>query len=70
MKLVDRANEEPVKTTKRMILSQVARIFDPVNFSAALVIRSKIGLLQVRHLRLDGDDEVPLTIHDNWISMF
>ena len=59
-----------MKMTKRMILSQVARIFDPVGFSAAFVIRAKIGLHQLRHLGLDGDYEVPLTVHDNWISMF
>ena len=47
LQLVDRANEEPVKMTKRMILIQVTRIFDPIGFAAAFVIRAKIGLQQL-----------------------
>ena len=56
--------------TKRMILSQVARIFDPIGFAAAFVIRAKIGLQKLWQLGLDWDDEVPLTVQDNWISLF
>ena len=38
----------PLKLTKRMILSQIARIYDPVGFTAAFLIKAKIGLQQLR----------------------
>ena len=37
-------NKKPERLTKRSVLSRVARIFDPVGFASAFVIRVKIGL--------------------------
>ena len=70
LKLVDRAHDEPVKMTKRIILRQVAKIFDPIGFAAAFVIRAKISLQQLWQLGLDWDDEPPPTVQDNWTSLF
>ena len=70
LKLVDRAHDEPVKMKKRIILSQVAKIFDPIGFAAAFVIRAKIGLQQLWQLGLDWDDELPPTVQNNWTSLF
>lgn len=67
---MDRADNEPVKMTKKMILSQVARIFDPIGFAAMFVVQAKIGLQQLWQLGLEWDDEVPLALQDNWISLF
>lgn len=33
-----------IKLTKRTILSQIVRIFDPVGFAAAFLVRAKIGM--------------------------
>ena len=33
-----------MKKTKRKILSEVARIYDPIGFAAAFIVRVKIGL--------------------------
>ena len=38
---------DSTKLTKRSILSQVARIFDPVGFASAFLIRAKIGLQEL-----------------------
>ena len=38
---------DPTKLTKKSILSQVGRIFDPVELASAFLIRAKIGLQQV-----------------------
>ena len=51
-----------MKMTNLMILSQVARILDPIRFAAAFVIPVKIGLQQLWQLGLDWDDQVPLTV--------
>jgi len=56
--------------TKRMILSQVARIYDPIGFAAAFIIRAKIGLQKLWQLGLDWDDEVPVAVQDQWITLF
>lgn len=58
------------KITKRMILSQVARIYDPIGFAAAFIIRTKIGMQRLWQLGLDWDDEVPLAVQESWISLF
>ena len=58
------------KMTKRMILSQVARIYDPIGFAAAFIVRTKIGMQRLWQLGLDWDDEVPLTVQETWISLF
>ena len=43
----------PERMTKRMILSQIARIFDPLGFAAAFIIKAKMGM---QHLWLKGVD--------------
>lgn len=35
---------EEIKLTKRGILSQIARLLDPVGFAAAFLVRAKIGM--------------------------
>ena len=57
------------KMTKRMILSQVARIYDPIGFAAAFIVRTKIGMQRLWQLGLDWDDEVPLAVQETWISL-
>ena len=57
------------KITKRMILSQVARIYDPIGFAAAFIVRTKIGMQRLWQLGLDWDDEVPLAVQESWISL-
>lgn len=70
LKLDDSLNPVPLKMTKRMILSQVARIYDPIGFAAAFIIRAKIGLQNLWQLGLNWDDEVPVAVQDQWISLF
>ena len=48
-----------LKLTKRMVLSQIARIYDPVGFTVAFLIKSKIGLQQLWQKGIDWDQELP-----------
>ncbi|XP_022781652.1 uncharacterized protein LOC111322749 [Stylophora pistillata] len=58
------------KMTKRMILSQVARIYDPIGFAAAFIVRTKIGMQRLWQLGVDWDDQVPPPVLESWISLF
>ena len=60
----------PLKLTKRMILTQIARIYDPVGFTAAFLIKAKIGLQQLWQKGLYWDQELPEEIYPDWVQLF
>ena len=53
-----------------MILSQIARIYDPVGFPAAFLIKAKIGLQQLWQKGLDWDEELPEETYQDWVQLF
>ena len=53
-----------------MILSQIAIIYDPVDFTAAFLIKAKIGLQQLWQRGLDWDQELPEEIYQDWVQLF
>lgn len=59
-----------LKLTKRVLLSQVARIYDPIGFAAAFIIRAKMGLQELWQIGIDWDEEPPPEIRDKWIELF
>ena len=60
----------PVKLTKRLILSKLAGIFDPVGAGAAVLIKPKIVMQELWQLGLNWDDEVPPEIKRKWMKLF
>ena len=75
MKLVNRIIEaeqrQPeIKLTKRLLLSQIARIYDPVGFAAAFLIRAKIGMQALWQTGVDWDEEPPPVVRYKWIEFF
>ena len=50
--------------TKRSILSQVARILDPIGFASAFLIRAKIGLQEL------WDEDLPSAVQQKWVAFF
>ena len=56
--------------TKRAILSQIARIFDPVGFVAAFLVRAKIGMQRLWQQGLEWDQELPLPVRNEWARFF
>ncbi|XP_024892895.1 uncharacterized protein LOC112468092 [Temnothorax curvispinosus] len=52
--------------TKRTILSEVARIFDPLGFLAPLTFTAKCLSQRLWTLKLDWDDEPPMDIRRSW----
>ncbi|XP_015126963.1 uncharacterized protein LOC107048337 [Diachasma alloeum] len=57
-----------VKLTKRSILSDLAKIFDPLGLLGPIVIRGKIIMQKLRKEQIDWDDPVPLNLHTEWKS--
>ena len=54
----------PIKVTKRLILSKLAGIFDPVGAGAAVLIKPKIAMQEL------WDDEVPPEVKRKWMKLF
>ena len=51
--LADHSIQLRPKMTKRTLLSQVARFYDPIGFAAAFIIRAKIGMPELWQIGLD-----------------
>ena len=58
------------KLTKRVFLSQVARMYDPLGLTAAFLIRAKIGLEELWQAGVDWDEDVPPAVREKWKDLF
>ena len=61
----------PVSTpiiTKRTLLSEMAKVFDPLGFLAPAVIRAKILFQQLWKLEIGWDESLPVHIQDQWLQ--
>ena len=56
--------------TKRSVLSQVARIYDPLGIAAAFLIRAKVEMQKLWLEGLKWDDELPPKFQVVWIQFF
>ncbi|XP_044585982.1 uncharacterized protein LOC123266020 [Cotesia glomerata] len=54
------------KITKRIILSEVAKIFDPLGLLAPVIILAKIILQNLWNYKLDWDESLPADLHSDW----
>ena len=71
-KVISTNQEEDValKLTKRMVLSQVACIFDPMGFAAPFIIRAKIGIQRLWQKGIDWDTALEENDKLEWIRLF
>ena len=67
---VEMCKTQQPKFTKRKILSQVARIYDPIGFAAPYLVRAKIGLQELWQKGLDWDDELSPSDQTKWSAYF
>lgn len=54
------------KITKRVILSLISQIFDPLGLIGPVLIRAKVILQKMWSLNLGWDEEIPTELQGNW----
>ncbi|XP_014681598.1 PREDICTED: uncharacterized protein LOC106821347 [Priapulus caudatus] len=56
--------------TKRMVLSELARVYDPIGFTAAFLIRGKILMQKLWQRGIDWDDDLQASEKSEWRKFF
>ena len=73
LRMLRNPEEVPSFLTKRMILSQINGIFDPLGLAAAFIVKGKILMrrLWVEELKLlSWDDPIPVEELNKWVLCF
>ena len=70
IKVSDVTDQSAATLTKRMILSKVARIYDPIGLDSAFLIRAKVGIQHLWQLGIGWDQELHPAIQDQWTRLF
>ncbi|XP_058448668.1 uncharacterized protein LOC131428639 [Malaya genurostris] len=63
---------QPVKIlqpTKRIILSQIASLFDPLGLLAPIIVKAKLVMQRLWELKVDWDETPPGELIDDWIVL-
>lgn len=61
-----KVSEDKDKLTKRRILSEIAKLFDPLGWLSPVVIKSKLLMQRIWVAKIDWDDAVPEDIASVW----
>jgi hypothetical protein len=56
------------QTTKRGVLSMIARLFDPLDLVSPVTIIAKITLQEIWKLKINWDESLPLGLHTRWVE--
>ncbi|XP_075234999.1 uncharacterized protein LOC142332439 [Lycorma delicatula] len=56
------------RVTKRTILSEVSKLFDPLGLVSPIILKAKVIIQDLWILKLSWDDSVPIHIHTKWIQ--
>ncbi|XP_018316899.1 uncharacterized protein, partial [Mycetomoellerius zeteki] len=62
------ATSIPTIISKRVILSTIAKIFDPLGLVAPVLITAKIFIQELWAIKLGWDDALPITLSQRWIA--
>lgn len=54
------------KSTKRTLLSDLNKVFDPLGFISPVLLRGKIFLQQIWAMKIDWDSLLPSDIQNRW----
>nr|XP_034194681.1 uncharacterized protein LOC117610936 isoform X1 [Osmia lignaria] len=58
--------DQPSKCSKGLVLSEVARIFDPLRFVSPVIVRAKMLLQELWLHKINWDDPLPSQIISRW----
>lgn len=70
LKKADLPQALPLVLTRRIVLSQVMMIFDPLGFVCPYTLLGKIYLQETWSLKLGWDDQLPSNLHSKWVHFF
>ncbi|XP_043597816.1 uncharacterized protein LOC122574366 [Bombus pyrosoma] len=58
------------QVTKRIISSEIAKIYDPLGLLAPVIVRAKMLLQRIWSSKLDWDESLPLDLHTEWTRYY
>ncbi|XP_011689951.1 PREDICTED: uncharacterized protein LOC105451279 [Wasmannia auropunctata] len=56
------------KVTKRIVISEIAKIFDPLGILGPIILYAKKLMQDLWRSKLEWDESIPLSIHTAWID--
>ena len=59
---------ERIKVNKRNVLSQIAKIYDPIGWIAPVVLKAKIFMKGLWLININWDEDLPSDYADEWIK--
>lgn len=59
-------NLKPDHVTKRTILSEVSKLFDPLGLVSPVILKAKTIVQELWKLKLTWDESIPISIHNKW----
>lgn len=60
--------DSPSKITKRVIMSEVAKIYDPIGLISPVVIVGKLMMQSLWQLKLNWDESLPMNVTSTWAN--
>jgi len=60
----------PLKLTRRMVLSQVMKMYDPLGLLSPFTLQAKVFLRETWSLKLGWDETLPSNMRDKWVRYF
>ncbi|XP_063960332.1 uncharacterized protein LOC129280086 [Lytechinus pictus] len=66
----EKSSNNEGKWTKRKILSQIARVFDPLGFVSPFIVRAKMGMQRLWEKGYKWDERLPEEQQKWWINFF
>lgn len=61
-------NNSTQQVTKRTILSDISKIFDPLGLVGPIITRATIIIQELWKLKLDWDESIPCSMFSNWLK--
>lgn len=61
---------QPLQLTKRTLLSDINRVFDPLGFVSPVLIWGKMFVQQLWALKLNWDNPLPTEMQQKWIQFY
>nr|XP_033200963.1 uncharacterized protein LOC117163080 [Bombus vancouverensis nearcticus] len=56
----------PSRVTKRIISSEIAKIYHPLGLLAPVIVRAKMLLQRIWSSKIDWDESLPIELHTEW----